>query len=131
MIGGFIIEGNESKTLLLRGRGPSLADFGVAGVLPDPILQLYSGQTVIARNDDWQSVDPLCSTDGSPCAPTNQIQGIGLDPCRAYQSGGAAPTGCNRESAMLVTLNPGPYTMIVSGSGGASGVALLEMFEVN
>ncbi|MGN6718799.1 MAG: hypothetical protein ACTHLX_15560 [Candidatus Binatia bacterium] len=131
MIGGFIIEGTESKTLLLRARGPSLADFGVSGVLPDPVLQLYSGQTVIARNDDWQAVDPLCSTGGSPCGPISQIQSIGLDPCGAYQSGGAAPTGCSHESAMLVTLNPGPYTMIVSGSGGSAGVALLELFEVN
>lgn len=132
MIGGFIIEGTESKTLLLRARGPSLADFGVAGVLADPVLQLYSGQTVIARNDDWQTVDPLCSAGSSPCSSTtNQIQSIGLDPCYAYQSGGTAPTGCSRESAMLVTLNPGPYTMIVSGSGGSVGVALLELFEVN
>ena len=131
MIGGFIIEGTDSKTLLLRARGPSLADFGVSGVLADPVLQLYSEQTAIARNDNWQSVDPLCSTGRSPCGPMNQIQSIGLDPCRAYQSGGAAPTGCNRESAMLVTLNPGPYTMIVSGSGGSVGVALLELFEVN
>jgi hypothetical protein len=61
----------------------------------------------------------------------NQIQSIGLDPCQPYQSGGAAPTGCSRESAMLVTLNPGPYTMIVSGSGGSAGVALLELFEVH
>ena len=131
MIGGFIIEGTESKTLLLRARGPSLADFGVSGVLLDPVLQLYSGQTVIARNDDWQAVDPLCSTGGSPCGPISQIQSIGLDPCGAYQSGGAAPRGCSHESAMLVTLNPGPYTMIVSGSGGSAGVALLELFEVN
>jgi hypothetical protein len=130
MIGGFIIEGTDRKTLLLRARGPSLADFGVSGALPDPVLQLYSGQTVIARNDDWQTVDPLCSTAGSSCG-LNQIQSIGLDPCQPYQSGGAAPTDCSRESAMLVTLNPGPYTMIVSGSGGSTGVALLELFEVN
>jgi hypothetical protein len=129
MIGGFIIEGTDRKTLLLRARGPSLADFGVSGTLPDPVLQLYSGQTVIARNDDWQTVDPLCSTGGLPCGLMNQIQSIGLDPCQPYQSGGAAPTGCSRESAMLVTLNPGPYTMIVSGSGGSAGVALLELFE--
>jgi len=131
MIGGFIIEGTDRKTLLLRARGPSLADFGVSGTLPDPVLQLYSGQTVIARNDDWQTVDPLCSTGGLPCGLMNQIQSIGLDPCQPYQSGGAAPTGCSRESAMLVTLNPGPYTMIVSGSGGSAGVALLELFEVH
>jgi hypothetical protein len=132
MIGGFFIEGTETKTLLLRARGPSLADFGVSGVLPNPVLQLYSGQTVIARNDDWQTPDPLCGTGGSPCGgPMNQVQNIGLDPCQPYQSGGAPPSGCTRESAMLVTLNPGPYTMIVSGSGGAAGVALLEMFELN
>lgn len=129
MIGGFIIEGSAARTLVLRARGPSLTDFGVNGVLQDPVLQLYSGQTVIARNDNWQTPDPLCGT--ASCGAATQITNLGLDLCQPFTPGGSTPAGCSRESAILITLNPGPYTTIVSGSGGSSGVALVELYEVD
>ncbi len=131
LIGGFVIDGTQSQTLLIRARGPSLADFGINGALPDPVMQLYSGQTVIARNNDWQTVDPLCAPAGSPCGPVSQIANLGLDPCEPYHQGGPAPTGCSRESAMLVTLAPGAYTIMVNGAGGSTGVALLEIYDAN
>ena len=132
MIGGFIIEGSVARTLVLRARGPSLVDFGVNGVLlQDPVLQLYSGQTVIARNVNWQTPDPLCGTGSSSCGAATQITNLGLDPCQPFTPGGSPPTGCSRESAILITLNPGPYTTIVSGVGGASGVALVELYEID
>jgi len=131
MIEGFIIEGSAARTFLLRARGPSLADFGVGGVLQDPVLQLYSGQTVIARNDDWQTADLVCGTGGSSCGLASQIVNLGLGLCQSFSTGGPAPTGCSRESAILITLNPGAYTAIVSGAGGASGVALVELYEVD
>src|SRR6202008_4072412 len=53
MIGGFIIGGSVSKTVLIRPRGPSLSQFGVPNVLQNPQLDLYSGQTVIASSDNW------------------------------------------------------------------------------
>jgi hypothetical protein len=105
MIGGFIIQGSAPQTVLIRARGPSLAQAGVPGVLPNPMLQLFSGQTVIASNDNWQ-------TNANAAA----ITGTGLAPSDAL------------ESAILMTLNPGAYTAIVSGAGGATGVGIVEVF---
>jgi len=122
-IGGFIIGGTGSKTVLIRARGPVLADFGVPGVLDDPVLQLFSGQTVIADNDNWETTSTLCQNSGL-CGPPEEIIGTGLDPCVGNL------TGCARESAILVTLDPGPYTAIVSGVAGGTGVGLVEVFEV-
>jgi len=123
-IGGFIIGGTEPKTVLIRARGPVLADFGVPGELADPVLQLFSGQTVIAENDNWETTLPLCQNSGLNCGGAAEITATGLDPCVGNL------TGCARESAILVTLDPGPYTAIVSGLGGATGVGLVEVFEV-
>jgi len=123
-IGGFIIGGTDSKTVLIRARGPVLADFGVPGVLNDPVLQLFSGQTVIAENDDWETTLPLCQNSGLNCGGAAEITATGLDPCVGNM------TGCARESAILVALDPGPYTAIVSGVGGGTGVGLVEVFEV-
>ena len=107
MIGGFIIQGSGPQTVVVRARGPSLAQFGVPGVLANPVLQLYSGQTVIATNDNWQQAANAA----------------------AITASGQAPTDIN-ESAILMTLNPGPYTAIVSGAGGGTGIAIVEVFTV-
>ena len=82
---------------MVRARGPSLTALGVPGALANPVLNLYSGQTVIGTNDDWQ--------DASNAA--------------TIQSSGFAPSDA-RESAIYITLNPGAYTAIVSGAGGTS-----------
>ena len=124
MIGGFIIGGTEPKTVLIRARGPVLADFGVPGALADPFVQLFSGQTVIAQNDDWRVTDPLCGSPAVSCGGETEVIETGLDPCVGNM------TGCAQESAILVTLPPGPYTAIVSGARGGSGVGLVEVFEV-
>jgi len=105
MIGGFIIQGTSSQTVLIRAVGPNLANFGVAGVLANPMLQLYSGQTVIASNDDWGTA-----------SNASAIQATGLAPANAL------------ESAILITLPPGAYTAIVSGADGGTGVGIVEVF---
>src|SRR5205807_8008022 len=54
LIGGFIVKGTQSKTLILRAIGPSLSASGVTGVLDDPVLEVHdSGGNIIASNDDW------------------------------------------------------------------------------
>jgi hypothetical protein len=108
MIGGFIIGGSSPKTVVVRARGPSLAAQGVPGTLQNPQLQLFSGPTVIGSNDNWQTA-------------ANQA---------AIQAAGFAPSNTN-ESAIMMTLNPGPYTAIVSGVGNTTGVAIIEVFEVD
>ena len=110
MIGGFVISGTTSKTVIVRAIGPSLADFGVQGAIADPTLKLvHSGDnSVIAVNDDWGAA-----------ANAAQIQASGFAPSNA------------KESAILVTLAPGGYTAIVSGVGDTTGVGLIEVYEVD
>ena len=117
MIGGFIIGGSAPKMVVVRAIGPSLANFGVPGALANPLLRLFSGQTAIAENDNWQVSLALCQQAGHICGSPAQITATGL-----------APT-VFLEAAILITLNPGPYTAIVSGVGGTTGVGLVEVFE--
>ncbi len=107
MIAGFVIK-NGAKRVLIRAIGPSLTAFGVPGALNDPALELHSATALIASNDNWQT--------GSDVA--------------AIQATGKAPTD-TRESALLVTLEEGSYTAIVSGAGGSTGVGLVEVFEID
>ncbi|MGN6733433.1 MAG: Calx-beta domain-containing protein, partial [Candidatus Binatia bacterium] len=129
MIGGIIIEGSTESTVLIRARAPSMAGapFFVSGTLANPLLQLYSGQTLIAQNNDWQDA-PSCA--GLVCGGAAQIAATGLDPCLPNPGQSTPPPGCALESAMLVTLPPGAYTAIVSGADGGTGVGLVEVFEV-
>ena len=108
MIGGFIIGGASPKTVVVRARGPSLAAAGVPNVLANPTLNLYSGSTLLASNDDWQTA-------------ANQA---------TLQASGFAPSS-PQEAAVYTTLNPGAYTAIVSGAGGTTGVGIVEVFEVD
>ena len=119
MIAGFIISGDSPKTMLIRARGPTLADLGVPDVLRDPFLRIFSGQTLIAQNDNWRDTQEQA------------VVSTGLDPCRPFDLGGSAPTGCSRESAVLLTLDPGAYTAIVSGVAGETGIGLVEIYEVD
>ncbi len=130
MIGGTIIEGSVPATVLIRARGPSMsgAPFFVPGTLANPFIQLFSGQTVIAQNDNWQDA-PNCP--GFSCGGAAQITATGLDPCTPNPGQTASPPGCALESAMLITLPPGAYTAIVSGVGGGTGVGIVEVFEID
>ncbi len=131
MIGGFVVAGSAPKTVLIRARGGSLggAPFNNPGVLANPTMQLFSGSTVIAQNNDWQSTDPLCLSPATACGDAAQITATGLDPCQPNPGQTVAPPGCAQESALYVTLPPGGYTAIVSGVGGTSGMGLVEVFE--
>jgi len=110
MIGGFVISGASAKTVVVRATGPSLTNFGVSGALSNPTLQLVrsSDQAVIATNDDWGSAANAAQISSSGFAPSNPL-----------------------ESAIYATLQPGAYTAIVSGVGGATGVGLVEVYEVD
>ncbi len=109
MIGGLITGGTDPRRLLVRAIGPSLAQFNVAGPLPDPTLELRNAQgTIVDSNNDWQS-HPNAS----------EIQGYGVAP------------EDTRESALITTVASGAYTAVVAGTGGQpTGVALVEVFQV-
>lgn len=109
MIGGFVIQGSTPQTVVVRGIGPSLAAYGIAGTLSNPTLQLVrmSDSATIATNDDWGSAPNVADLTATGFAPS--------DPS---------------ESAILITLDPGAYTAIVSGAGGATGVGMVEVYAV-
>ncbi|MFL6583402.1 MAG: hypothetical protein ACJ8KU_02660, partial [Chthoniobacterales bacterium] len=107
-IGGFIIAGDTAKRVLVRAIGPSLASAGLDNVLSDPVLELHAADgTLIGRNDNWRDID----------AP--QISATGIPPAH------------DNEAALIAKLAPGSYTMVVSGRDGATGVALVEAFDLD
>lgn len=113
LIAGFVVSGpaGSTKKVLLRGIGPTLSNFGVSGVLADPKLELYNAASVkIQENDNWNGTTEL---------------GIAFTAVGAFTLG---PT--TKDAALLVTLAPGNYTAQVSGVGGTTGVALVEIYEV-
>lgn len=108
MIGGFIVGGTDSAKVIVRAIGPSLTAAGVAGALPDPILELHDGQgSLIFQNDNWRS---------------DQEQQI-IDT--------TVPPSNDKEAAIVATLPPGAYTAVVRGSGSTTGVALVEVYALD
>ncbi len=126
MIGGFWVSGTDPKTVLLRARGPSLADFGVAGAMANPVLERYSGPTMVTSNDDWQTTDPQCDSPLISCGTAQDIIDTGFDPCSV-----TSHPGCALDSAIHVNLPPGGYTAILKGVNNGTGVGIVEVFEVN
>jgi hypothetical protein len=108
MIGGFVIKVGSPKKVIIRAIGPSLSNFGVANPLQNPTLELHSGNTIIASNDNWGDAVNHQEISNSGFAPNNSL-----------------------ESAILMTLNPGAYTAIVSGVNGGTGVALIEGYDLD
>lgn len=107
LIGGFIVTGGP-KLVMIRALGPSLTAAGVSPVLDNPQVQLFANQTSLGANDDWKSNSNAAKIVASGLAPTNDL-----------------------EAALLVRLEPGAYTTVVSGSAtSALGIALVEVYEV-
>ncbi len=106
LIGGFIISGTVPKNVIVRAIGPSLP---LSGPLLDPTLDLYnsSGQ-IIASNDNWKDEPNEQDIVNSQLAPTN-----------------------DKESAILMILSPGAYTGIVSGINNSTGIALVEVYDLD
>lgn len=115
MIGGFIISGSSTKTVLLRAIGPSLAQFGITDALSDPIMSLVrqSDHATIDQNDNWGSL-PNASSVAATMASVGAF---------------ALPSG-SRDSVLIATLPAGGYTATIQGAGGTSGTALVEAYEV-
>ena len=99
---------------LVRVAGPALAAYGVSGTLPNPRFTVYSGQTPIASNDDWSS------TGANQTACQTAVTATGAFPF--------AP-GSN-DAALVLDLNAGAYTVVVTGATGTSGEVLLEVYRV-
>jgi hypothetical protein len=107
-IGGFIITGSTLKHVIIRAIGPALAAYEIGDVLADPVLELRGpGAFATITNDNWRDTQEA------------EIQATGVP-----------PTG-DLESAIVATLTPGAYTAIVRGNGSTSGVALVEVYDLN
>jgi hypothetical protein len=107
-IAGFVVGGTEAKKLLIRGLGPTLAQFNVTGVLQNPTLELHDGSgSLIMTNDNWKDTQQA------------EITATQLAP------------PADAESAILATLQPGSYTAIQRGAGGGTGVGLIEVYDVD
>src|SRR5207248_5424037 len=108
-IAGFIVSGTDAKTVVVRGLGPSLTQFGVTGALADPFLSLFDGaRNVLRTNDNWKDTHQA------------EIQATGLAPPN------------DLESAILRTLQPGNYTAVLSSKGGGlPRIGLVEVYDAN
>ena len=117
MIGGFIVQGTQSRRVIIRAIGPELTQYGVPDVLADPTLELHDGTgALIASNDNWMT------TIIGGIITANQVSDI--------QNSGHAP-GDASESAIIATLSPGSYTAIVRGVNNTMGVALAEVYDLD
>ena len=104
LISGFVVGAGSDKTVLIRAVGPTLTSLGVSGALADPVLSLYNSSSVLlASNDNWNSTD---------AATMSSVGAFSL------------PIG-SKDAAIVRTLSAGPYTAVVSGAGGTTGISLL------
>ena len=108
-IGGIIVSGDDPKRVLLRAIGPSLAPFGITNPLADPVLELHAPDgSLITTNDNWMDSPDAGDIEATGLAPQNDL-----------------------ESAIVATLDPGPYTAIVKGNGDGTGVGLVEAYDLD
>jgi len=111
LVAGFYLSGETARTVLVRGVGPGLAQFGVPETMPDPVLTLFGdGGAVIGENDNWGGAEELATF----------AAGVGAFPL-------ANPA--SNDALLLLTLAPGKYTVQLKGKQ-AGGAALIEVYEV-
>ena len=109
LIGGFIIGGTRTKTVIARALGPSLGGSGVANPLADPTLDLRdSNGQLVQSNDDWQQGPDAAAISADGLAPTNP-----------------------KESALLATLAPGAYTVSSAAWAARPVWRLVEIYDTS
>jgi len=109
-IAGFILGGNNNTGIVVRGHGPSLAQFGLNPVLADPTIELHDGNgAILVSNDNW----------GDDPASAAQLIALGLAPQNP------------KEAALATSLPPGPFTAILAGKNGGTGIGLVEIYNVH
>jgi hypothetical protein len=108
---GFTVGGATSKTVLIRATGPALASLGVTGTMPDPTLSVFSGQTMLAYNAGWGGSSQIAAAAASVYAF-------------------ALTNPASLDSAVLITLPPGAYTVQGKSASGTAGITLIEVYEI-
>ena len=105
MIGGFIVQGTEAKKVIVRAIGPELTQYGIPNALANPTLELHDGNGIaIAFNDNWRDTQQA------------DIEATGIPPTD------------DREAAIVANLPPGPYTAVLAGRDGGTGIGVVEVF---
>jgi hypothetical protein len=108
MIGGWIVQSDSPKRVIIRAIGPSLSNY-LPGAMADPILELRDGSgNLMAVNDNWVASTQAADIVATTLAPSHP-----------------------RESAILATLGRGNYTAILRGVNNTSGVALVEVYDLD
>lgn len=110
LVPGLVITGATARRVLVRAVGPGLATFGVTGFLSDPVLTAFRGATILGTNDNWQD------SNGTAISTATT------------QAGTFALAAGSKDSALLLTLDPGAYTFRVAGANNTTGVALVEVY---
>ena len=108
LIAGFVLTGTGNRAVLIRAVGPALAAFGLSGVLADPRIELHGSSGKLYENDNW----------------TTEIEPV------AIRVGAFPLSAGGRDAALLVSLAPGSYSVQVRGAAGATGVVLVELYDV-
>ena len=118
LIAGFVISGG-TKSMLIRGIGPTLGTYGVTGVLPDPVLQIYTpgNSTAQYSNSGWGSVSSATTA--------------ALDAAFASTGAFTLPDPTSKDAALLVSLAPGVYSAQITGASGDTGIALAELYDAD
>jgi len=113
-IAGFVISGSAPRKLLIRGSGPALAALGVSGALADPRITVFNhAQAKVAENDNWGSAGDAAAIAGA-----------------ASQVGAFSVASGSKDAALLITLNPGAYTVTLAGANSEqTGIGLIEVYE--
>jgi outer membrane protein assembly factor BamB/subtilisin family serine protease len=123
LIAGFVVAGSQPATVLVRGIGPALSGYGVSGVLAQPTIGVYDSTSVlIVSNTGWGS---------APVAGTSTVSGVSYRQATAAdmsKAGAFALTSGSADSAMVLTLPAGAYSVEISGVGSTTGVALAEVY---
>lgn len=123
LVSGFVISGTTNRQVLVRAIGPTLAAFGVVDPLARPILSVFSGETLVARNAGWA---------GGSTAPV-AVRAAAAEPLLdVFDRAGAFRLldDGSADSAVVVTVSPGAYTVQVKSGDGLPGAALLEVYDL-
>jgi hypothetical protein len=116
IVSGFVISGASSRTVLVRAVGPTLGAFGVADALANPVLSIFQGDQLVASNRAWAA-----STRAAAESLTDSFDRAGAFRLIDESS---------KDAAVVVKLEPGAYTVQVKSGDGASGAALLEVYDL-
>lgn len=111
---GLSVTGSKTKSLLIRGVGPTLTTYNVSGALADPAMTLYNaaGQPILT-NDNWNDAANLAELRAATAA-----------------TGAFVLPESSKDSAIFTTLDPGVYTIHVTAAGTATGLSLIEVYEL-